>query len=115
VKQVLEITKDHEVHGLVDITGGGLKNIYRMRKGLKYIIDNPVKPSPIFNVIQELGGVEEKEMYKTFNMGMGLTIIAPGSDAEDIVRKYKNADVVGRVEKGSGVLLEPSGILYESY
>ena len=115
VKQVLEITKTHDIHGLVNITGGGLKNIYRMKKGLKYIIDNPVKPAPIFKVIQELGNVEEYEMYKTFNMSMGFTIIAPEDDAENIVKKYKNANIVGRVEKGNGVLLEPSNVLYDSY
>ena len=115
VKQVLEITGNHEIHGLVDITGGGLKNIYRMRKGLKYIISDPVKPAPIFGIIQDLGGIEEREMYKTFNMSMGFTIIAPESDAEDIVKRYKNADIVGRVEKGNGVLLEPSNLLYDSY
>jgi phosphoribosylformylglycinamidine cyclo-ligase len=115
VKQVLEITKDHDVHGLIDITGGGLRNIYRMRKGLKYIIDDPVDPAPLFKVIQELGEVEEREMYQTFNMSMGFMMIMPGNDAEDIVKRYGNADIVGRVEKGSGVLLEPDNILYEKY
>jgi len=115
VKQVLEITRDHTVHGLVDITGGGLRNILRMRKGLRYIIDEPVAPAPIFGVIQELGGIEDREMYQTFNMSMGFMIIAPEADAADIAKRYKNADIVGRVEKGGGVLLEPGNILYEHY
>lgn len=115
VRQVLEITKEHTVHGLVDITGGGLRNILRMKKGLRYIIDNPVTPAPIFKVIQELGDVEEKEMYQTLNMSMGFMIILPETDAECLVKKYKNADIVGRVEKGNGVLLEPGNILYEKY
>jgi phosphoribosylformylglycinamidine cyclo-ligase len=115
VKQVLSITKEHTVHGLVDITGGGLRNLLRMRKGLKYIIDDPVAPSPIFGIIQELGGVEEREMYQTFNMSMGFSIILPEDDAEEIVKKHRNADIVGRVEKGTGVLFEPSNILYEKY
>lgn len=55
VRQVLEITANHTVHGLVDITGGGLRNILRMRQGLKYVISDPVKPAPIFQKIQELG------------------------------------------------------------
>jgi len=115
VKQVLEITREHTVHGLVDITGGGLRNVLRMKKGLRYTISDPIAPAPIFNIIQELGNVEEKEMYQTFNMSMGFMIILPGSDAEDIVKRYKNADIVGRVERGAGVLLEPSKILYEKY
>lgn len=114
VKQVLEITADHEVHGLVDITGGGLRNILRMAK-CRYVIDNPVKPAPIFKVLQELGEVEDKEIYQTLNMSMGFTIIAPEESAEDIASKYPNADIVGRVEKGEGVLLEPGNILYDHY
>ena len=115
VRQVLEITSNHEVHGLVDITGGGLRNILRMRKGLKYVISDPVKPAPIFKKIQELGQIEDKEIYQTLNMSMGFTIIAPADDAEEIASKYSNADVVGRVEKGEGVLLEPGNILYDHY
>ncbi|MBR4227293.1 MAG: phosphoribosylformylglycinamidine cyclo-ligase, partial [Candidatus Methanomethylophilaceae archaeon] len=94
VRQVLEITSNHEVHGLVDITGGGLRNILRMRKGLKYVIRDPVKPAPIFKKIQELGQIEDKEIYQTLNMSMGFTIIAPADDAEEISSKYPNADVV---------------------
>ena len=114
VKQVLEITADHEVHGLVDITGGGLRNILRMAK-CRYVIDDPVKPAPIFKVLQELGEVEDREIYQTLNMSMGFTIIAPEEAAEDIASKYPNADIVGRVEKGEGVLLEPGNILYDHY
>ena len=115
VKQVLEITNNHAVHGLVNITGGGLRNILRMKKGLRYVIENPVSPAPIFKHIQELGEVEEKEMYQTLNMSMGFTIILPESDAEDVAKRYKNADIVGRVEKGSGVLFKPGNILYDKY
>lgn len=115
VKQVLEITKAHEIHGLIDITGGGLRNILRMRKGLRYTIDSPVDPAPIFKFIQELGEVEDREMYQTLNMSMGFMIIAPEDDAESIAKKYGNADIVGRVSKGNGVLLESENILYENY
>jgi phosphoribosylformylglycinamidine cyclo-ligase len=114
VKQVLEITSNHEVHGLVDITGGGLRNILRMAKN-RYVISDPVKPAPIFQKIQELGQVEDKEIYQTLNMSMGFTIIAPEEAAEEIASKYSNADVVGRVEEGEGVLLEPGNILYDHY
>ena len=115
VKQVLEITSNFNVHGLVDITGGGLRNILRMRKGLQYVISDPVKPAPIFTKLQELGEVEDKEIYQTLNMSMGFTIIAPAEDAEQIAKKYQNAEVVGRVQNGDGVLLEPGNILYDHY
>ena len=115
VKQVLEITKNHNVHGLADITGGGLRNILRMRKGLRYTIDDPIKPNPVFGILQELGNIESQEIYQTFNMGMGFTIIAPEEDAEDIAKKYSNAKVVGRVEEGSGVYFAPEKLTYEHY
>ncbi|MEA4978171.1 MAG: phosphoribosylformylglycinamidine cyclo-ligase [Methanomassiliicoccaceae archaeon] len=115
VKEVLGITSKHEVHGLVDITGGGLRNLLRMRKGLRYIIDDPFKPAPIFNKVQELGNVTEKEMYQTFNMSMGFMIIAPAGDAERIVSENANAKIVGRVEEGAGVLLETENLTYDHY
>ncbi len=115
VKQVLETTSRYKVHGLVDITGGGLRNILRMKKGLRYTIDNPVKPAPIFQKIQELGSVEDREMYQTLNMSMGFMIIAPPDEAEAIASEYGNANIVGRVEKGTGVYLEPYDMLYDHY
>lgn len=115
VRQVLRITSEHTVHGLVDITGGGLRNILRMRKGLRYVISDPVKPAPIFKKIQELGEIDDREIYQTLNMSMGFAIIAPAEDAEAIAKEYPNAEVVGRVEEGDGVLLEPGDILYDHY
>lgn len=115
VKQILDITSKHTVHGLINITGGGLRNLLRMRDGLHYIIDDPMPPGDIFNVIQELGNVSTSEMYQTFNMGMGFMIVAPSLEAETIVRECDNAQVVGRVEKGTGALYEPENIVYERY
>ena len=115
VKQVLEMTSKHEIHGLVDITGGGLRNILRMRKGLRYTIDDPIKPNPVFTVLQELGNISDQEIFQTFNMGMGFTIIAPADEAEDIVRENKNAKIVGRVEEGNGVYYAPSKLTYDHY
>lgn len=115
VKQVLEINSKFKVHGLVDITGGGLRNLLRMNPKCTYIIDDPIKPAPIFRKIQELGEISTEEIYQTLNMSMGFDIIAPADDAEAIAKKYKNAKVVGRVEKGKGVLFEPENILYEHY
>ena len=115
VKQVLEITSNHTVHGLVDITGGGLRNILRMREGLQYVIDNPIKPDPVFTKIQELGGISDTEIYQTLNMSMGFDIIAPADAAEEIAKSYDGAAIVGRVQKGNGVLLEKGNILYDKY
>ncbi len=115
VRQVLDITRKYEIHGLVDITGGGLRNILRMNQSCKYIIVVPIEPAPIFKKIQELGNITTEEIYQTLNMSMGFDIIAPADDAESIAKEYSNASIVGRVEEGSGVLFEPENILYEHY
>jgi len=115
VKQVLGITSEHEVHGLVDLTGGGLRNLLRMKGGLQYVIDDPLRPAPVFGKIQELGGISDREMYQTLNMSMGFMIVAPEEEAETIASEHGNARIVGRVRRGSGVLLEPENILYEVY
>lgn len=115
VKQVLGITKEHEVHGLIDITGGGLRNLLRMRKGLQYIIDDPIKPAPVFTALQEIGEIETEEIYQTLNMSMGFAMVAPADAAEEIAAENANAKIVGRVEKGTGVLLEKENILYDHY
>ncbi len=115
VKQVLEITGNHEVHGLVDITGGGLRTILRMRKGLQYVIDDPIKPAPVFEALQEIGGIETREIYQTLNMSMGFAMVAPADEAEAIASEYANAKIVGRVDEGTGVLYAPEDILYDHY
>ena len=115
VKDVLDILSKYEVHGLVDITGGGLRNLLRMKEGLQYVIDDPIKADPIFTKIQELGNISDQEIYQTLNMSMGFDIIAPADAAEEIAKNYEGAAVVGRVQKGKGVLLEQQNILYENY
>jgi phosphoribosylformylglycinamidine cyclo-ligase len=115
VRQVLSIINDHKVNGMVNITGGGLRNLLRMSK-LRYVIDDPVRPQAIFNKLQELGNIEIKEMYQTFNMGMGYTIVASPNEAEAIVSENKNAKIVGRAERGEhGVLYKPESLLYDHY
>lgn len=115
VKQILKILENHSVHGLVNITGGGLRNILRMNQSCQYIIDDPIVPTPLFKKIQEIGNITTKEIYQTLNMGMGFVIIAPADDAEAISNENKNAKIVGKVIDGKGVLFAPEGILYEHY
>ena len=98
---VLEMIRDCEVHGLAHITGGGVTKLKRLRSDVKYVINKPLKPQKIFKFIQELGNVDEDEMYRTFNMGMGFMIILPEDDAKRI-----DAAKVGYVEEGEGVYVD---------
>jgi phosphoribosylformylglycinamidine cyclo-ligase len=102
--EILSILKEFEVHGIAHITGGGLLNLQRL-KNVKYVIDEPLPAQKIFSFIQELGNVDEDEMYRTFNMGMGLALILPEDEAEDMKKKVEGK-IVGHVEDGEGVFLE---------
>ena len=116
VKQVLEILDRHEVHGMANITGGGLRNLIRLKKGVGFEIDEPVRPNAIFSVLQELGGVSDQEMYQTFNMGMGYCLIAPEGETDGILKTAgKGSKVVGRVVRKEGVRVPSLGLEYTTY
>ncbi|WP_456469605.1 phosphoribosylformylglycinamidine cyclo-ligase [Archaeoglobus sp.] len=102
--EVLEIIKSCDIHGLAHITGSGLLKLKRLRDDVRYVIDRPLKPQKIFRLIQDLGEVDEDEMYRTFNMGMGFMIILPESEVEKAV-KLCDGTIVGHVDKGKGVYI----------
>lgn len=117
VKEIVNLIKNIKVHGLAHITGGGLRNLSRLNKNVKFVIDDPFTPQPIFKFIQKNGNIDDKEMYRVFNMGMGFSIIVSKKDVNNtinILRKYSKSNVkkVGIIEKGKGVELKTLGIKY---
>ncbi len=116
VREIMRVLKKcgDGIHGLVHITGGGLKNMLRL-KNMRYVITSPLPPQKIFDVIMERSGEDYQEMYQTFNMGMGFAIIADESCEGAILREIKDARVVGYVENGKGVEIEELGVRYEDY
>jgi len=116
VREVLALLERVDVHGLANITGGGLKNVPRVNPEFRYVLSDPVPIPPLFQWLQEVGSVEDAEMYRTFNMGMGFLAIVPESEetaARRILKPY-SPTVVGRVEKGRGCVHEPLGLEFES-
>jgi phosphoribosylformylglycinamidine cyclo-ligase len=104
------------VLGMANITGGGLRNLLRLKKGVGFDIEDPVRPNPIFKVMQELGNVIDKEMYQTFNMGMGYSLVVPERQASAVARAAgKGAKVVGRAVKKEGVRVPELGLEYKKY
>ena len=94
------------VKGLAHITGGGLTdNLPRvLPKTCDAVIDTHSWKTPaIFGHIEKGGGVDHEEMYQVFNMGIGMAVIVAEKDAPTIVKKLK-ARVIGRIERGSGVV-----------
>jgi phosphoribosylformylglycinamidine cyclo-ligase len=117
VKEILQVLENISVHGLAHITGGGLRNLPRLKSKVKYHIENPITSQPLFDFIQEIGSISLMEMYKTFNMGMGFAVIVDEQEAEytiDILKKYSRAHIqlVGEITKGSGVVVPSLGIKY---
>ncbi len=108
VKEILELFKKINVHGLAHITGSGLWNIPRLKEKVKYVIEDPLEPQPIFTFLKEYGNIDEYEMYQIFNMGMGFAVIVEEEDAKEtikILQNHSDATIkrVGIVQKGSGV------------
>jgi len=108
---VLEALNKYEIKGMANITGGGLRNIPRINRDHRYVIDDPLKPQPIFEFLQREGNVSDEEMYQTFNMGMGFVMIVSPEIAEDVAHEV-GGEIVGRAEEGTGVVHEEKGIEY---
>jgi phosphoribosylformylglycinamidine cyclo-ligase len=83
VKPVVELLRSEvDVRGLAHITSGGTKNLLRLAAEVGYEIDDPLPVPPVFDLIQEHGGVSEEEMSEVFNMGCGFCIVVPAEDVE---------------------------------
>jgi phosphoribosylformylglycinamidine cyclo-ligase len=116
VREILDTIKEFKVHGLSNITGGGLRKVSRINKKVKFVITDPVEPQIEFKELQKLGNVEDKEMYQTFNMGMGFCLIVDKKDAEDVIDLLKGkveAKIVGEVVEGEGVTLPKLNLKYD--
>ena len=98
VKQILDLIEHVKVKGMAHITGSGLLNLKRLKKGIGFDLKLP-EPPMIFKKIMDTG-VEIEEMYKTFNMGTGFVVIASEEDmnkALQILNKYFPSYVIGKV------------------
>ena len=96
-----------EVHGVSHITGGGFyENIPRsIPDGLCAEIDkSSVKVLPIFDLIASFGNVPERDMFNTYNMGVGMSVVVPASQLDEALEILKangeNAYVIGKIVKG---------------
>ncbi len=97
--EIVELVKSCDVHGLAHITGSGLLKLRRI-SGLGFEITDPLEPQPVFRFLQEQGGVDEGEMYRTFNMGMGFLVVLDESEAKEACRIMgPGSRVVGSIVK----------------
>ncbi|MDH5182898.1 MAG: phosphoribosylformylglycinamidine cyclo-ligase [Gammaproteobacteria bacterium] len=105
IKPLLELFKQVDVHALAHITGGGLtENLPRvLPANCRAIIDTQSWQRPeIFNWLQQQGNIEDSELYRTFNCGVGMTLVVPAAQAEKAVAQLnqagESASIIGRIE-----------------
>ena len=108
VKPMLELIRQVNVKAVSHITGGGFyENIPRMLKeGLTARIEKSSVPVlPIFDVIQKVGNIPQRDMFNTFNMGVGLCLALPAGKADEAVRILNGAGeeavILGEVQTGT--------------
>ena len=114
VKPVLALLEQVDVKGISHITGGGFyENIPRsIPDGLCAKIDkSAVKVLPIFDLIAKFGNIPERDMYNTYNMGVGMSIVVPAAEADKAIAVLKDngidAYLIGSIVKGEEkVILE---------
>ena len=108
VKPILNLLAKYSVQGIAHITGGGLiENIPRILpvNTTAEIDKNSWSVQQIFRVLQDKGDIAEKEMYRTFNMGIGMVVIVEQNQAGEIVEflqaEGEKAYIIGKVKKGN--------------
>ena len=104
VDPIMDLLKSGiEVHGLGHITGGGFSNLKRLNKEMSYYINELPETLPVFKEIQKTG-IESKEMYHVFNMGIGFCVILDNENKEEaleILNKYHNTYEIGEIKEDS--------------
>jgi len=118
VKPVLKAIREFEIKGMAHITGGGfIENIPRMLTGeLGVEIDQGSwQILPIFDAMEQYGGIAHEEMFNIFNMGIGFVVAVDGSIADAVIQFFnengESAYQIGRVTAESGVRFTGKGIL----
>ena len=113
VKPILALLEEVTVRAISHITGGGFyENIPRsLPDGFGAEIEkSSLKILPIFDLIQKVGDIPERDMFNTFNMGVGMSVIVKKEDAEKAVEILKangeDAYIMGKIVKGEGVILK---------
>ncbi len=112
VKPVLDLINKVDVKSISHITGGGFyENIPRaLPNGMMAKIDEKsLQILPIFTLMEKMGNVPHRDMFNTFNMGVGMSIIVGKEDANKAVEILRangeNAYIMGEVQKGEGVTI----------
>ncbi len=117
VREILDIMNIVNIKGMANITGGGIKNLTRM-KDMKYVISDPIEPQNVFKKLMEMGRLSYEQMYEIFNMGMGYVIVVDPESRIDFMSTLRNRvhfKEIGHVENGSGIEIPSLELNYSGY
>ena len=119
-KACLPLIEKYDIHGMVHITGGGFyENIPRaLPENMGCVIDTTAwEIPPIFKLLQKWGNVDWKEMYRTFNMGVGMILIVSKQDAEairaDLQARNESVFEIGYVTTNNHEVITKGGVFNE--
>lgn len=96
------------IKGLAHVTGGGfVENIPRiLPEGVSVEINRGSwSELPIFGIMQRLGNVSDQEMFRTFNMGIGMTVVCSSGDTQTVLQHLKGGAKIGKISEGNGQVL----------
>ena len=113
VKQVLDVIRNCDVHGVAHITGGGfdenIPRILREGQGIE-IEEGSWEILPIFRFLEKYGRIAHREMFNIFNMGIGMVLAIDASETDKAIEILKShgekASVIGRVTATEGVVIK---------
>lgn len=108
------------VRGFAHISGGGVRNLLRLSRRVGFHLDEWPDPPRLFQWIRSLGVPSEKEMFQTFNMGIGFVVILAPTSVTVAMRRLAKAGVhdalrIGRTERGIGVRVPRWDLTYQQY
>ncbi len=112
VKQVMRLLRSRaEIHGLAHVTGGGYSKLKRLGVQAKvgFVLDHMPNPQRVFGEIQTKGRLSDREMYRTFNMGIGFLIVCPKRSARRLKKVIPEVEQVGYVDSSRGVIVSIAG------
>ncbi|MGP6206674.1 phosphoribosylformylglycinamidine cyclo-ligase [Cuniculiplasma sp. SKW3] len=117
VRDILDIVNIVDIKGMANITGGGFRNIVRL-KDMKYVFDDPVEPQNVFKQLHDMGNLSWTQMYETFNMGTGFMVVINEESKSDFIttlRTRMQVKEIGHVENGSGIYIPKYEVKLDGY
>jgi phosphoribosylformylglycinamidine cyclo-ligase len=109
VKPTLSVLRRRDIHGVGHVTGGSFAKLMRLVQGrsLGFELEVPLPLPPVFEFLKREGRISELEMFRTFNMGVGLCLCLPRAEVTAVRRTFRSSGFsafeIGSVKKGKGV------------